>query len=175
MDILFDDAHGQRQKLDIVSRKPEIVFDIDGERLSLTDHASNEPARVCLKMDGRLVEGWRWVAGNDIYLRLEGRHWHFRRAGIEAGESSSSAARSDLRAEMPGTVVTLHVSVGVEVAEGDRLLTIESMKLQMILTASRGGRIKAIHVEENSSFDRGATLVSFDSDSETGTQQSRTA
>ena len=117
MDILFDDAHGQRQKLDIVSRKPEIVVDIDAERLWITDHASNDPSRVSLKVGGRVVEGWRWVAGNDIYLRLEWRHWHVRRAGIEAGESSSSAALADLRAEMPGTVVTLHVSVGVEVAE----------------------------------------------------------
>ena len=50
----------------------------------------------------------------------------------------------------------------VEVADGDRLITIESMKLQMILTAPRAGRIRQIHVGDHDSFDRGAVLISFD-------------
>lgn len=164
MKIVFDDSRGARQQLDIVARRPVQVFEVGGQRISLRELDSGEAGRVRLDLGGRIVEGWRWVAGNDIYLHIDGRHWHFRRAGVEAGESASGAASSDIRADMPGTVVALHTEAGAEVAEGDRLLTIESMKLQMMVTAPRAGRISVIHVEANSSFDRGATLVSLEAE-----------
>lgn len=173
MDIVFDDGRGVRSQIDIHGRRPEIVMTIDGHRVTLTELVSGEIGRVSLKVGGRLLQGWRWVSGNDVYVRLAGRHWHFRRAGIEAGESASGASQADVRADMPGTVIALHVAVGVEVAEGDRLLTIESMKLQMILTASKSGRIKTVHVDENASFERGAMLVSFESEADAVSDQAR--
>lgn len=164
MKIVFDDSRGLRQQLDIVARRPVQIFEVGGQRVCLRELDTGEAGRVRLDMGGRIVEGWRWVAGNDVYLHLEGRHWHFRRAGVEAGESASGSASSDIRADMPGTVVALHTEAGAEVAEGERLLTIESMKLQMMVTAPRAGRIGIIHVEVNSSFDRGATLVSMEAE-----------
>ena len=173
MDIVFDDVSGVRSKIDIHARQPEIGMTIDGYRVTLTELILGEIGRVRLKVGDRVLEGWRWVCGNDVYVRLGGRHWHFRRAGIEAGESASGTSHADVRADMPGTVIALHVAVGVEVAEGDRLLTIESMKLQMILTASKSGRIKSIHVEENATFERGAMLVSFESEIDAVSDQTR--
>jgi hypothetical protein len=40
------------------------------------------------------------------------------------------------------------------------------MKLQMTLAAPRAGRIQAVHVAANASFDRGVTLVSFEPEAE---------
>lgn len=162
MNIIFDDMHGERRQLDIIARRPDQTFSVDGKRVSLRELEAVESGRTKIAVDGRVMEGWRWVAGNDVYLRFAGRHWHFRRAGVEAGESVSGSSHGEVRAEMPGTVVALHTQIGADVAEGDRLLTIESMKLQMILAAPRSGRIQMIHVQTNSSFDRGATLVSFE-------------
>lgn len=162
MNIVFDDARGEQRRLDILARRPEQIFSVDGHRVSLCELEPGDSGRVRIVVGGRVIEGWRWVAGNDVYLRLAGRHWHFRRAGVEAGESVSGSSHGEVRAEMPGTVVALYTQVGADVAEGDRLLTIESMKLQMTLTAPRAGRIQTIHMQTNSSFDRGATLVSFE-------------
>ena len=162
MDIVFNDSDGQPQRLDIVAREPNLVFLAGSKRVVVESVQHGDPARVRLHLNGQHVEGWRWVNGNDIYLQLAGRHWHFRRTGIEAGETAGASSSSELRADMPGTVVSIHVAAGVEVADGDRLITIESMKLQMILTAPRAARIKQIHVADNSSFDRGAVLISFD-------------
>ena len=43
----------------------------------------------------------------------------------------------------------------------DKLVTIESMKLQVGLVAPRDGTIAAIHVPAETAFDRGALLISF--------------
>jgi biotin carboxyl carrier protein len=47
------------------------------------------------------------------------------------------------------------------VKAGDKLITIESMKLQVGLVAPRDGTIEKIHVPAETAFDRGATLISF--------------
>jgi 3-methylcrotonyl-CoA carboxylase alpha subunit len=159
---VFNDSDGQPQRLDIVARKPDLVLQTGAQRVTVESPSNDDPARVRLQLNGQLAEGWRWVNGNDVYLQLAGRHWHFRRAGVEAGETAGASSSSELRADMPGTVVSIHVAAGVEVADGDRLITIESMKLQMILTAPRAARIRQIHVADNGSFDRGAVLISFD-------------
>ena len=62
---------------------------------------------------------------------------------------------------MPGTVIAIHTEVGAEVKAGDKLITIESMKLQVGLVASRDGVIEGIHVPAETAFDRGALLISL--------------
>lgn len=162
MDIVFNDSEGHPRRLDILARAPHPVLETGSQRVVVETMPNTDPTRVRLRLNGELVEGWRWVNGHDVYLHLGGQHWHFRRAGIEAGDSAGGSASAELRADMPGTVVSVHVAAGVEVADGDRLITIESMKLQMILTAPRAGRIRQIHVGDHDSFDRGAVLISFD-------------
>lgn len=166
--MVFDDADGVRHALDIVARAPQLVLDVDGRPLAIEDLATGEPARVRIRVGKELIEGWRWVAGQDVYLRVAGRHWQFRRMASGAGDASAAASRAELCADMPGTVVSVHVAVGVEVLEGERLMTIESMKLQMTVTAPRAARVRAIHVAENATFDRGVTLISFEPESAAG-------
>ena len=168
VEMVFDDADGVRHALDIVARKPQLVLDVDGRPFALEELSTGDPARIRIRVGNEVSEGWRWVSGQDVYLRVAGRHWHFRRAASGAGESSASASRAELCADMPGTVVSVHVAVGVEVLEGDRLMTIESMKLQMTVTAPRAARVRAIHVAENATFDRGVTLISFEPESVAG-------
>lgn len=166
MEIVFDDSEGGRQQVDILERQPEQSFEVGGRRVSFREIDAGQSGRVRIAVEGGVLDGWRWVAGNDVYLKLAGRHWHFRRAGVEAGEAGAGSAHAGVRAEMPGTVVAIHAQAGAQVTEGDRLLTIESMKLQMTLVAPRAGRIQAVHVDANASFDRGATLVSFEPEAE---------
>jgi 3-methylcrotonyl-CoA carboxylase alpha subunit len=60
---------------------------------------------------------------------------------------------------MPGTLVAIVKAQGEEVVAGDVVVTIESMKLLMNLSAPRAGRIARIAVELNQTFDKGAILV----------------
>jgi biotin carboxyl carrier protein len=49
-------------------------------------------------------------------------------------------------APMPGLVVQVPVSINQQVAEGDVLVILESMKMENELLAPRGGIVKEIHV-----------------------------
>jgi biotin carboxyl carrier protein len=47
------------------------------------------------------------------------------------------------------------------VAAGDPLVTIESMKLQATLVASREAVVERVHVGLEAAFERGVVLISF--------------
>jgi biotin carboxyl carrier protein len=47
---------------------------------------------------------------------------------------------------MPGSVIAVHTSEGAEVAHGDVLLVMESMKMELQITAPRDGTVAALHV-----------------------------
>jgi geranyl-CoA carboxylase alpha subunit len=66
------------------------------------------------------------------------------------------------RAPVAGLVAQLLVAEGDAVAEGQALLSVEAMKMEMWLTAGRAGRVKAVHVALRESVAAGALLVELE-------------
>jgi biotin carboxyl carrier protein len=65
---------------------------------------------------------------------------------------------------MPGVVVSLHTAIGRPVAEGDALLVIESMKLQMTIAAPTAGVVAELPLAVGQTFQRGAVLARVQGD-----------
>jgi acetyl-CoA carboxylase biotin carboxyl carrier protein len=65
----------------------------------------------------------------------------------------------NVEAHITGTVWKIEVAVGDEVAEGDTVAILESMKMEMPVEAEDGGTVKAILVEEGQSVSEGDSLV----------------
>jgi len=65
----------------------------------------------------------------------------------------------DVDAHITGTVWKVECEVGQSVAEGDTLLILESMKMEMPLEAEDDGVVKQILCEEGQSVSEGDTLV----------------
>ncbi|MEJ2603559.1 MAG: biotin carboxylase N-terminal domain-containing protein [Gammaproteobacteria bacterium] len=65
-------------------------------------------------------------------------------------------------APMPGRVVALFVQENQRVAEGDRLLVLEGMKMEFTLRAGTGGRIVRLHVGEGDFVEADAVLVDIE-------------
>jgi 3-methylcrotonyl-CoA carboxylase alpha subunit len=63
---------------------------------------------------------------------------------------------------MPGRVVRHHARPGQRVAAGDPLVTVESMKLQLVIAADRDAIVAALPVAEQAAFDRGDLLASLE-------------
>lgn len=152
---------GQTLAIDILARRPALLLTVDGLRVNAVEHAAAAPGAFSLSVNGRVVTGWRHVRGDEIYLRIAGRTLQLRRSSLSAGEAQGGNTGNVVLSDMPGTVIGIHAKPGMAVAEGDKLLTIESMKLQVTVAAPRDGRIAEIHVGENASFDRGVPLVSL--------------
>jgi acetyl-CoA carboxylase biotin carboxyl carrier protein len=66
---------------------------------------------------------------------------------------------ADVEAHITGTVWKIEVAVGDTVQEGDTVLILESMKMEMPVEAEDEGTVQRILVEEGQSVSEGDTLV----------------
>jgi acetyl-CoA carboxylase biotin carboxyl carrier protein len=66
---------------------------------------------------------------------------------------------AEIEAHITGTVWKIEVSKGDNVDEGDTVVILESMKMEMPVEAEDAGVVKEILVEEGQSVSEGDTLV----------------
>jgi pyruvate carboxylase len=65
-------------------------------------------------------------------------------------------------APMPGAVVGVSVAVGEEVAAGQKLLTLEAMKMESTLYAEQAGRVAEVLVRPGTQVESGDLVVRFE-------------
>lgn len=72
-------------------------------------------------------------------------------AGAVAGEV--------VKAPMPGKILSIRVQVGSAIKEGQTVCTLEAMKMEMPISATASGDVKAIHIEVGSNVANDDPLV----------------
>lgn len=115
-----------------------------------------------VSVDDRTEPIWVVVDHDTVFIHAFGRSW--RTEVIDPSERSATGAeQADLAtAPMPGTVITIAVSVGDAVTAGQPLVVIESMKMQSEIVAWRDGVVERVHMRIGDTFDRGAGLVELE-------------
>jgi acetyl-CoA carboxylase biotin carboxyl carrier protein len=68
-------------------------------------------------------------------------------------------AMANVEAHITGTIWKIEVAVGDEVAEGDTVVILESMKMEMPVEAADDGTVSEIRCEEGQSVQEGDVLV----------------
>jgi acetyl-CoA carboxylase biotin carboxyl carrier protein len=76
----------------------------------------------------------------------------------EQGQPNRSVV-PDIEAHITGTVWKIEVKVGDQVAEGDTVAILESMKMEMPVEAEDEGTVTEIKVSEGEAVSEGDTLV----------------
>jgi acetyl-CoA carboxylase biotin carboxyl carrier protein len=66
---------------------------------------------------------------------------------------------ADIEAHITGTVWKIEVKVGDDVDEGDTVVILESMKMEMPVEAEDPGKVSEIRCEEGQSVSEGDVLV----------------
>lgn len=74
-------------------------------------------------------------------------------------DPADTVASGSLLAPMPGTVVSVKVEAGTEVAAGDVVLVLEAMKMQHTVTAPHDGTVTEVHVEPGAQVASGEALA----------------
>ena len=125
-----------------------------------------------LHFDGRVVElGFAALdpdciatRGDDVFIHLDGEAWQltYEHPLERLAHQAHGAADDSLRAPMPGSLVVVQAKVGQQVARGEALLVMESMKMETTLTAARDGVVAAVHYAPGQTFDRDALLLSLE-------------
>ena len=150
---------GRDIEAEILARRPQLQL-----RLNDGPHRVEAPAtgatRFELTLDGVPYQGWRYACGDAVHVRVNG-HTHIVEFPRRALPGEGGATQDEVRASMPGVVIAVHVRAGETVQAGDKLLTLESMKLQMTVVASHASTVREVHVLPEAVFERSALLVSF--------------
>jgi len=108
-------------------------------------------------------------AAQAIAVRVDGNRWHVQCGAADlflddvsfdppAGTGGSAGA-NELRAPFNGKVIAVHAVPGTAVRRGDTLLTLESMKLEHSLAASRDGVVHQVSVAPGQQAVTGQVLV----------------
>ncbi len=131
-------------------------------------YINGEPVQVRRSSIGSFIttlagrtERLRAVAhGDTIYVQLRGRSVKLNKVDpTRAAASGAAGGAGASHAPMPGVVVSLLASLGQQVQKGDALLVIESMKLQMTISASVGGEVAELPLAVGQTFQRNDMLV----------------
>ncbi|MDF1722541.1 MAG: hypothetical protein P1U65_17850 [Minwuia sp.] len=153
------DLDGTIHTIDIAARKPEILVEIDGRAPVEAGCSGNrndlyvevgpeDTFKVATAQDGDLT----WV-------RMNGRTFRVRIEDPVAAAQDSAGGNDDIRAPMPGTVIEVLKAAGDRVSRGDKVMTIESMKLQTSLAAPRDGVLAEVLHAVGDTFNKDATIA----------------
>jgi acetyl-CoA carboxylase biotin carboxyl carrier protein len=74
-------------------------------------------------------------------------------------DASGGAMPTEVQAQITGNVWKIVKAVGDPVAEGEELIILESMKMEIPVEAPCGGRITEFRVSEGDSVEEGAVLA----------------
>lgn len=69
---------------------------------------------------------------------------------------------SNLKAPMPGLVLSIDVEVGKEIKKGDALLILEAMKMENVIKSPTDGIIKSIAIETGQAVEKNQLLLNFE-------------
>ncbi len=86
----------------------------------------------------------------------------FTKTGAFARKTSNFTQVNRAIAPMPGRIVAIRVSVGQDVEEGQELLVMEAMKMEITLRASCAGKIEKIHFGPGAFVEAEAILIRFE-------------
>ncbi len=65
----------------------------------------------------------------------------------------------NIKAPMPGLVLDVLVQIGQEVKTGEKVLILEAMKMENVITAPTDGVIKSINIQRGNAVEKNALLI----------------
>ncbi len=73
-----------------------------------------------------------------------------------------SAGGFQIKAPLPGTILSINVKVGDTVSASDTVLILEAMKMENAIHAGRDGKVASVNVSAGDSVLEGAVLITLD-------------
>jgi len=146
------EAHGHDGSYQL--RHGEATCEVRGARLhddDLSARFDGEALRIPLRTD----------AAHVLLHDANGQRYSFARAAAFAWESKDAAGGNQVIAPMPGRIVLVKAKAGDVVEQGQELLVMEAMKMELALKAPRAGTIESINATQGEFVEADAVLVRF--------------
>jgi biotin carboxyl carrier protein len=124
------------------------------------------PGEGWLNYGGRILPFYMSQKQDELALWLDGNSYSFCVLNPEARRTGAGAAATlpggEIKAPMPGTILNVLVQPGDSVEANQPLVLMESMKMEMTLSAPQAAIVKAVHCIPNQLVDMGALLVKLE-------------
>lgn len=137
-----------------------VAYDVDFEAIS------GQPV-FSLLIGGDSHEAYVYPDEDQWEVHLQGIQYRVvvedereKRLRSSFGSGPAHTGEFYLKAPMPGLVISIPVKEHQEIAQGDVLVILESMKMQNELKSPRDGVISRIRVKEGDNVERKQTLLS---------------
>jgi len=121
-----------------------------------------------------LGDGWYLVDDGERRWRVavagdRDTQWVFVNGQVATVEAPKATARRRTKGQdagvmspMPATVVALHVAPGQSVTEGETLIVLEAMKMELPIRAPRDGVVKTVACAKGEMVQPGVNLLEFE-------------
>ncbi|MCQ4631297.1 acetyl/propionyl/methylcrotonyl-CoA carboxylase subunit alpha [Shinella sp. CPCC 100929] len=155
--------HGDAEHALRVTAREKNRFHVEHNGI-ITDIAvkSTDGRSVRVAFEDRVLSATVHREGTDILVFFAG-HAHTFAIAEEAGHHGEATAGGDrLSAPMPGLVRIVSAEPGARVAKGDALVTMEAMKMELVLAAPRDGVVATVPVAVGDQVAEGALLLSLE-------------
>lgn len=129
-------------------------------RLGAALSRGGETRAIILDPDDQLPEVAGFADGGEIVIFADGAAFGFSTA--QRGSVGAHAHDGDILAPMPGKVTSVEVKKGAKVTKGQRLLTLEAMKMEHGLVAPFDGVVAELSAKAGSQVQVDAVLARID-------------
>ncbi|TXC74013.1 acetyl/propionyl/methylcrotonyl-CoA carboxylase subunit alpha [Sphingorhabdus soli] len=153
---------------------------------------STEPARFKIAADGNAIsasaqpnnrtDNWKWdltIDGRSEFEVVDGLpsthgvengpirvfengHAHEFIFGMTRGSGAGAASDGAIVSPMPGKIIAVEVAEGQKVTKGDRLVTLEAMKMEHSLVAPFDGTVAELNARPGGQVSEGTLLVQIE-------------
>jgi len=170
------EGEARQYRLDEREGYCDFVLEGDGptdsdSRVSFSIESQDSGQGLCRTEPGQThAFAWAWV-GSDLNLWLDGNLFVFQR--VEArrrGAEPVAEETGDVLAPMPGAVLEVLVSEGDQVERNQTVVIMESMKMELAITAPRNGIVRRVAANPGQQVERGMRLLELapENDAESG-------
>lgn len=149
-----------------VNRDDQVT--VDGETVAIDFSSIDQATSFSLLLDNNSYEVLVNETDGEYQVLLLGHLFNVRvederaRRLAQAGRGFvPTGGELQVRAPMPGLIVSIPVTVGQIVKQGDLLMILESMKMENELKAPRDGAVSSVRVQPGQSVAQGQMLVTI--------------
>ena len=130
-----------------------------GEQTAEVHFARGADGQVVFILDGRKVETHVSADGKRRWVSFGGETWMLEKTSGVARGGGGGNASGRLLAPMPGQVRAVNVAEGDAVEQGQTLLVLEAMKMEIRIQAPMEGVVARLAVVEGQTVEREELLV----------------
>jgi biotin carboxyl carrier protein len=147
-----------------IDRDNEIV--VNGESYAVDFQELTEGGILSLLLNNQSLEGLVDESGDSMEVLILGGLYEVKvqdervyRLMQARGEAGGVTGDVIIASPMPGLIVATPVAEGAHVKKGDKVVVLESMKMENELRSPRDGVVQRVHVTPGASVEKGQPLV----------------